>query len=234
MNKKQRAAVCIYVIALVMYQVFYFGIPFPKTGAAWINYIFTWIAFIVCLFFLKAAFDGSDELESKVYGFPIFRIGYIYLIVQLVLDVIFFLFEFAIMIPFWIPLVLDVFALGMALIGGIAADTVRDTVAATVIKTKIQTERMKYFRVSVDRLSDSVPAGVVKDSLKKLETEFRYSDPVSREDLAEIETNIQSEIGVLKDFLSAGKIERVLLEQIQKISEMLSERNRLCKAGKDN
>jgi hypothetical protein len=67
--------------------------------------------------------------------------------------------------------------------------------------------------------------------MEKLAEEFKYSDPVSNEELAEIENDIKSELGELDTELSKGNKE-ILIEKIDKIERLLSRRNDMCRHSK--
>jgi hypothetical protein len=232
MNQKQKSALAVYGILVVVYNVCYFAIPFPKTGAAWISYVFTWIAFGVSLYSLKIAFDGAEELESKVYGFPVVRIGYLYMAAQVVFGLLICLLGYGVKVSTWIPLVVSVLLLGLTLIGMIAADVVRGTVEKTVEKTRQQTSQMKYFKLDAAGLSDMAQGDTLKTAVIKLEEDIRYSDPVSNDALVGIEERLQREMDFLRGMLTSGGEEKAVLEQVQKVRNLVSERNRLCKAGK--
>ena len=68
-------------------------------------------------------------------------------------------------------------------------------------------------------------------ALTKLAEEFRYSDPVSREAIAEAEADLTAVIDELQSALTDGEREAAL-QLTKKASLLLAERNRLCKLNK--
>jgi hypothetical protein len=71
----------------------------------------------------------------------------------------------------------------------------------------------------------------VKKELEKLVESFRFSDPVSNDTTEDIESIIMEKLENLKLGISSTSVD----ENIAKITELknlLSERNRICKASK--
>lgn len=230
MNKKQKLSIVIYLVMIIVFQVFYFAVPFAKTSTAWVCYAFTWIALLVSYISLRVAFDGAKEIRSRVYGFPVFRIGYIYLTTQVTMGITICMSVYYVRIPMWLPLVISIILFGFAIVGIITADAIREEIQRQEEVLKQNTVRVRRLQLDLSGISDFAPNGKVKTELKKLEEEIRYSDPVSRDDLVEIENNIQYEINKLRTIINGE--EENSLAQIQYIRNLLMDRNRRCKYGK--
>ena len=86
------AAFC--VIALV--------VPFVKTAAFWVSFAFGVVAIGIQVYTMPRAMAGNTR--SKFYGFPILRISFLYLSVQLGLSLLFM--ALAKWVPVWVPVVL--------------------------------------------------------------------------------------------------------------------------------
>ena len=89
LSKGKFQAILILAIVLVAYLLLAFVIPFAKTAVFWLALVFTLAAFGVQLYVLKLSFTKGKDARSKFYGFPIARIGVVYLIVQIVLSFLF-------------------------------------------------------------------------------------------------------------------------------------------------
>ena len=231
MNKKQKSVIAVYAIIFVVFNILYYCIPFPKLPSVWIAYVFSLISIILGYFITVYAFKNTTELRSKVYGFPIFRIGYLYLFAQIVLSCIVFLISCFVYIPLWLSVILSVLLLGAALIGVIAADNTRDVIEELETKSEIKTKKITYFNLDIAGLVSSCKDPEIKQKLEKLSEKFKYSDPVSSEELAETEAKIEKEIKVLSELLISGNTKSVI-SQIDLITGMLENRNRMCKALK--
>ena len=106
----------IYIALAMIFAVFTmisFAVPFDRNGIFWLGYIFGVIAIVFQVYFLKISFFREGDAKSKFYGFPIARVGLIYLTVQMITSLI----EMAIgkYIPFWIVLIINVLIIAKTL-----------------------------------------------------------------------------------------------------------------------
>ena len=113
-------------LALLVFNVIAFVVPFAKTGTFWIGYLFGMISILGQIAVMKLAFNGTTTVRSKFYGFPVARIGIIYAVVQVLLSI--FLMALAAYIPAWIPVVIFIILFAIAAAGLVASDTVREEV----------------------------------------------------------------------------------------------------------
>ena len=230
-NKKKNSMIMIYAIIFILYNILFWVIPFPKNISSVITYIFTLAAIILSGFITDYAFKNTQTLKSKVYGFPIFRVGYIYLIAQVTFSVMVYLLNIFIKLPVWIAIVVSVIFLAMVLAGVILIDNTRDVVEEVEKKTEIQTRKMTYFRLDVAGLVDFCKDGEVKKKLAVLSEDFKYSDPVSNPELVEIEDKITKEVEELRNLIAQNDT-AAMTEKIGHITILLKDRNRRCKALK--
>ena len=113
-------------VVLVVYNVLAFALPFPKTAVFAVSYLFTMIAILAQIYVIRTAFYRGEGVKSKFYGFPIAKLGVIYLAVQLIAGLVFM--ALGLIVPVWLPLALYVVLLGVAAAGFVAADAARDEV----------------------------------------------------------------------------------------------------------
>ena len=226
MNKKMTSIFAVYAIVFVAFCVLFFVIPFPKSGAAWVVFSFSIIAIIGGCGISWYAFK-NEGLKSKIYGFPIFKIGFTYTIFQLIFGVIIMVIGSFVEIPIWIPVAVSVVALAMAGIGIIGTDNVRDYITEQQVRTQASVKQMKTFRLDMQYIVDSCTDPELKKPLEKLADNFRYSDPVSSDALAGIEENLQTQVNMLAAMVSTNK--EAAKAQIATVSNLLADRNRRCK-----
>ena len=81
-NKHINKVLLILGIIAVAFSVFAFLVPFSKDEVFWTAYIFEIIALVIQIPIFKLAFDNANTIKSKFLGFPVFRVGYIYLFTQ--------------------------------------------------------------------------------------------------------------------------------------------------------
>ena len=125
-KKNMTRSVVILAIVLILYCVLAFAIPFVRGGVFWLSFVFTLIALCAQFYVLKTSFDHGESARSKFYGFPIARIGLIWLVVQLIAG--FVCMALGTVLPAWVALVVFVIILALAAIGLITAEGIRDEV----------------------------------------------------------------------------------------------------------
>ena len=231
LNKKSISMIAVYAIILVVYILVFCLIPFPKIAASYISFAFTIVSILASLGITAVAFKDDDALVSKIYGFPVFRIGYIYVATQFILGLIICIVASFVAVPYWVALLLSIILLGAAGIGVIAADNTRDTIKSIDNETERVTRTTKIFKLDIATIVDLCEDAEVKKDLEKLSEDMRFSDPVSSEATEESEAQLLEEIRILRGFIENNDKENSL-KQIKKTSNLLAERNRICKAFK--
>ena len=215
--------------AAVVYNVIAFALPFGKAAVFFLSWIFTMAALAAQVYVIRIAFFKGEGIKSKLYGFPIARVGLLYLAVQVVLGLIFM--ALGTVVPLWLPLVLYVILMGAALIGLITTEGVREEVERQERKLVKDVSRMKKFRALADTLARENQILEAKEPLKELAEAFRYSDPVSGGALREIEDTLGDDLAHLQDAVALLKKEKAL-ELCRKTKKDLEARNQLCKLNK--
>lgn len=232
MNKKTKSLIAVYGILAVVYILLFTLIPFHKNAASWITFAFTVISFAGGLFITLHAFKDSEALVSKVYGYPIFRVGALYVGLQFGIGVLICLVAAFVAVPYWVALLTSIILIGAAAIGLIATDNIKDIVEAEDEKIEIKTRAVSIFNVDMAGILDICENADVKKELEKLAESFRFSDPVSSEATKILEDELFVELDKLKSIVSENDTDSALL-QIKKVGNKLNERNRVCKVNKN-
>lgn len=227
-NKSFGSMTLIFVLIAALYVFAFLIIPFEKSATSWFAFAFTLVAFAFCYGTFCLAFAKNDSLVSKVYGLPIVRVGVIYLVVQLVLGFLFCVIGAFTTLKTWIVLLFSVVPLALALIGLIAFEGVRDFIEKQEAEDIRKTRSSRLFRINIDSIVDLCDNAEVKAPLKKLAEDIRYSDPVSGDETAAIEEQILNEINNLRSMINTP----AALGQIQFVSNLLKDRNRICQMYK--
>lgn len=216
-------------VVLVVYNVLAFALPFPKTAVFAVSYLFTTIAILAQIYVIRTAFYRGEGVKSKFYGFPIAKLGVIYLAVQLIAGLVFM--ALGLIVPVWLPLALYVVLLGIAAAGFVAADAARDEVVRQEVKLEKDVSRMREFQAKGRALVTLNQVPEAARPLEKLAEDLRFSDPVSSEALTEIEDQLAECLAQLQEAVSAQKTEQIL-SVCQEAEHILAERNQLCKLSK--
>lgn len=231
MNKKNKSIIAVYGILALIYLIAFVIIPFPKNAASWISFVFTLISFVLSLGVSLYVFGKDGEMTSKFYGFPIFKIAYMYPVVQFAVGVIICLIAAFIAVPYWIALILSLVILGASAIGVIATDNARDIIEENEAEVERVTKATKMFNLNISSVLDLCTEPSVKKELEKLAESFRFSDPVSSDATEEIESAIMEKLENLKISITSSSADENI-EKITELKNLLDERNRICKMNK--
>lgn len=229
MKKNEIRSYIILAIVLVVFSVISFAIPFDKNNIFWFGYIFGIIAIAFQVYFLKISFFGEGDVKSKFYGFPIARIGLIYLVVQIVASFI----EMAIgkYIPFWAVLIINVIIIALAASGCIATDAMREEIERQDTVLKKDVNRMRNLQSLASALEGQCQDVGLKKTLNRLADEFRYSDPVSSDSTVALEDDLLVQLNDIQRAIVDGDTEAVNKLCDSAVS-VLKERNRICALNK--
>ena len=208
--KLSKHAWTIWGILLVVALVLMVLIPFGRTASWWIAAGCTVLMFLLAAWTFYAAFR-KDGLESKILGWPIFKVGAVALVVQAVLG--FALMGLAALCPAWVTVLAEVFA-----VTGICL-TVKDAARVVVSQSEAHmadsTAAWKVIRQKANALAASGDA-----DMKRLAEEIRFADPMP--------TSLDGEIAAQVDALAAGANGK----NVQNLLKQLEQRKLLSKHEK--
>ena len=219
---KKRSGYLLLAIILVVFAVVAFVAPFEKTPVFWVSFVFGLLAICFQIPLWNKALSG-ETLKSKFLGFPVLHIGIAYMIIQLIVSIIMMAVPG---IPLWIAIIVDVviLAISCALVtsGGVARTAIEDTEG----KIQAKTSFIKSLKADVDILLSKETDSEVRDALRKLSDEIRFSDPMSNNALDNIEAEISDK---LISVSAAGENKKNVISEI---SGLIKQRNIKCKALK--
>lgn len=217
-------------VLLITYNVIVFAVPYQRTGGFWVSYGFTLIAIALQIYVIHTAFPAGGTVKSKLFGFPVAKVGMVYLAAQIATGLLFMAFPAA---PIWLVVVVCVLWLALAVAGLVVTKTARNEVTRQEISHRAQTEVsvIRSLQNQVSTLSDHIQNKETADQLGKLAELLRYSDPMSSEALRDIETDLIACVDDIQSAVTEGDFAAVA-SLCQKASAVLTERNRLCKLNK--
>ena len=229
MKKNLVRELVLVVLALAVFLVLAFVIPFEHTKLYWTAFAFSLFAVLMQAVTIGLAFHKGETYKSKFYGFPIARLGVVYLIVQILLG--FLGMALGDRVPLWCGAVCYVLLFAAFVVGLVGADAARDFVESQDEKVKDAAGNMRMLQAKAAALAGVCDDAETKTYLQKLAEDFRFSDPMSADatsaqelQLSVLLDELQSEV-LSKDFAAARKT--ILKTQIA-----LQERNETCKRNK--
>ena len=207
--KNNMRGIIVLALLLAVFSVVAFIIPFARTATFWLAYGFGAFALLFQLYIFRSAAATNGDAKSRFYGFPVARVGVIYLVAQLIASFI----EMALakLLPAWVPLIVNLILLVAAFIGCITVETMRDEIVRQDGKLEKNITNMR--------------------ELQSLADEFRYSDPVSSDNTIDLEADMRSQLGDIQQTLVEGDSDGVK-KLCGKLAGSLAERNRICSVSK--
>ena len=229
MSRNKVRGLVVLGVVFVAYLVLALLIPFSHTATYWVAFAFGIIGIIVSAVGVVIAFKGTESARSKFYGFPIARLVLIYAIIQAAVSFLFMGIGF--ICPVWVALIVDILLLVFVVIGMVAMDVTRDEIERQDVKIKKDVSAMRSLQSRVNMLVGNCEDDSVKEAVKKLAEDFRFSDPVSSDAIADIEGQMASLMDEVEKAVIDGDNEGAKA-LIKKLMGTLQERNRLCKLNK--
>lgn len=212
--KLTRHAWIIWGISLVVVLVLMAAIPFTRTAVWWIGAACTVAMFDLCAFTFHLAFRKGETTESKLLGWPIFKVGYTALIAQIVIGGI--LMGIASFCPAWPAVIAEVLMFAVTGVCLTVKEASRTVVTHTESNVQDKTMGWKAIRAKANALA----ASSGNADMKKLAEEIRFADPMP--------TEVDGKIAEMLEAMAEGVTE----EDVRKVMQMVRERKELGKGNK--
>ena len=219
MKKNSTKGYVILGILFALVSIVAFAVPTVKTSTFWIAYVFTVAAFAAQIGIWKTALGKEETLKSKFLGFPVVHIGIVYAAIQVIA---FAVFMFVPTLPAWSAIVVCSVIASVSAVCMISADAGRNEIERVEAKVQKNVFYIRELQADIELLAVNDSEAAVKTALTQLAEKSRYSDPMSNEQLADLENKISTKVAELKTASSK-------LEIITELNSLLDERNKKCK-----
>lgn len=232
MKKRFHLYIVVWAVLLALFNV----IAFVSVGWAgqekytssfWIGYIFITVMFIGQLICSYMAFK-ADSAKKLFYNISLIRTSYIGLIVSFIVGGLCMLIS---PLPYWVGVIVCAIVLVANVLSVIKATAAIDEIERIDTKVKTQTFFIKSLTVDADTLMASAKSEAVKAECRKVYEAIRYSDPMSNEALAAVESQITLKFAELTEAVKSDNEEMVFNISIELLT-LISHRNKMCKVGK--
>lgn len=228
MKKEVRNYALVWAILVLVFNVIVFVTPNEVGGMSkfegsfWPGYIFIMISFVGQFACAWKALSG--DATKVFYRLPMISISYVAVIIMLIAGVLCMVIP---KFPIWLSIIICVIVLAFSVIAVLGAETVASAVEDVDQKVKESTLSIKMMIVDADMIVAKAPAGTIKEEVKKVYEAIRYSDPMSNNALAGVESQISIKLAQLSDVVTQGN-EEVVKEKVSEILLLINERNKKC------
>ena len=229
MKKNFKFYIIVWGLFVALFNLVSFIIPADPetvkyTSSFWIGYSFVMLSFagqFVCAF---VSFK-HDEHKRVFYNISLLQVSFIALATSLVAGILCMSIA---AIPYWIATVICSVVLILNVIAVIKAGVAIDAVVRVDAKIKAQTLFIKSLTVDAETLMSRASEGKIKEDCHKVFEAIRYSDPMSNEAIASLESQITLKFASLSDAVVNGDVDTVG-ELAKEVCILVADRNRKCK-----
>lgn len=214
-------------IAVVVFHIIMFLLPSallnPSEGSFWVIYLTVMASFIGQVY-CSSLYAKKENKQERFLYIPVVMIGYIALLMTLLLALQALTLQF---LPNWFTIIVAVLVVayyGFAVLRTLAA---AEMVIAIDNKVAQQTSFIKTYTAKAKAMEQTAPAELRSMATKVYEV-FRYSDPMSSEELLGLEEQIQVKYEDFAAAIDENKKEAAERDA-QAICNLMKERNELCK-----
>lgn len=214
--------IIINLLAAVLYSVILFSVKKNFVIISWVAYAFTIVSFLTVA--VTCYLPDFGTKRNVLFGIPESIITFIYFILQLFGGI-------------WImlnnqlkPQIVIVAEIALFLVYLIASCTIH--LGGTITESQERYENTKIATLRMMKMN----LNVIKEETQDLELRKRiallaeaieYSDPMSSEQLSDLENRINHNIELLREEVDTGDTDRAL-QRVERIQKLMNERNEKC------
>ena len=229
MKKSFKSYVVVWASLLALFNLMAFIIPgLPDqnkfTTSFWIGYILITLIFVGHLFCASKIFN-SNSTQSTFYNIPLTKISFIGSVVSFAVGTIVMMIP---KMPYWLGVVIAAITLVVNVIALFAPRAAINEIERIDQKVKVQTFFIKSLTVDADTLMAMAKSDVAKAECRKVYEAIRYSDPMSNDALASVESQITVKFAALSDAVKADDADKVA-ELANEVCILVGDRNAKCK-----
>ena len=229
MKKNRVRGLVMLFILFAIFSVIAFSVPSARNTCFILSYEFGVIALVLQIYVFAIASKGGRSVKSRYYGFPIARVGLIYLILQLLISLVGVIASKY--IPCWAIVITSAILLGVCALGLIATDIAREEIVNLENVEHEEIKNIRKIQASVNALQTMCSDKDLKKEVTSLAEAIRYSDPISTLEPEEIEVELQTGIEQLRTLIKEEKTDEAM-QFSKELEEKLNERNAIVKVSK--
>lgn len=232
LTSKVKMIALILAIGFVAYNVVLFVIcGFADHEASfWISYVFMLLAFAALTITGYMLKIRTVQPKDWLLGYPVLKHSTIYIVVEFALSILFMALD-STHCPWWVALAAQMIVLAVHAVFLISCFLAQETIIDVQTKVKDATSFIKLLQVDVEMVAEKTTDTAVKEAFLKLAEQVRYSDPMSNDNLFELEKQITLQVSNADSCITRNDIDGAL-QCCNRATLLLDERNKKCKVLK--
>ena len=228
MKKNFKFYAITWTVLFVLFNVitfFFGGLNAEKLRSVnfWIGYVFIMITLIGQLICSKKAFE-ADNAQKLFYRISLLRVSYIGLAVSFVIGALCMTIP---ALPYWIAVIICAIVLAFQVFSIAKATAAASEIERIDEKIKTQTFFIRSLTVDAATLMEQANSPAVRAECNKVYEAIRYSDPMSHDALASVETQITLKFEEFSEIVKTGNIENVV-PAAKELVVLIENRNKKC------
>ena len=221
-----------YVIAWAALLALFNVIAFVSVGWAgqekytpsfWMGYAFITISFIGQLVFANIAFK-ADTAKKAFYNISVFQTSYAGLIVSFIVGGLCMLIS---PLPYWVGAIVCMIVLVLNIFASVKPVAAVAEIERIDEKIQTQTFFIRSLTVDAETLMEQANSPAVRAECNKVYEAIRYSDPMSHDALASVETQITLKFEEFSGIVQTDDIENVVTAA-KELVVLVENRNKKC------
>lgn len=229
MKSKFKYYAIVWAVLVAIFNVIVFVTPNEIAGVSkfdssfWVGYIFIMLTFAAQLG--VAWYSLKDDITRIFYRMPLLSISYGSLIIMIVVGILCMVIPG---FPVWLGIILCLLVLAFSIVSMMQAQTAASVIGDIDTKIKNKTFFIKSLTVDIDSLVARASSEVIREEVKKVYDAVRFSDPMSNEALAGVESQIILKVNELTDGVEKADADMVK-RLCREITILINDRNKRCK-----
>lgn len=228
MKKTFKFYLVIWAVLLILFNVISFvsvgWLEVEKyTPSFWIGYVFITLSFvgqIVCAYFALK----EDNINKTFYKVSLITTSYSGLVLSFVFGGLCMVIS---LLPYWVGIILCVIILAFSVIAVTKSRAAIDVVSRIDDNVKIKTFFIRSLTIDAESLVSRAKSESIRKECKKVYEAIRYSEPMSNEALATIESEITKKFSKLSESVISDDSEAVATLSYE-IIVLIGDRNKKC------
>lgn len=229
MKSKFKMYVAVWAVVVVLFNVIVFITPNEFAGMSkfggsfWVGYVF-----IMALFLIQLGtgwYAINDDLTKTFYNIPLLQISYGSMIAMMIAGILCMVIP---QFPVWLGIIICLLVVAFGGISAAMAQTASSVVSDIDTKVKNKTFFIRTLIVDIETLMARSKLPEIREEVDKVYEAVRYSDPMSNEALAGVETQITLKVSELTDGIEKNDVELVK-KAAREIVILINDRNKKCK-----
>ena len=222
-----------YVIAWALLLALFNVIAFVSVGwegqekytpSFWIGYAFITVSFIGQLVFSYIAFK-ADSAKKVFYNISVFQTSYTGLVVSFIVGGLCMLIS---PLPYWVGAIVCSAVLAINIFAAVKPIAAVAEIERIDEKIQKQTFFIRSLTVDAETLMEQAGSPEIKAECNKVYEAIRYSDPMSHDALASVETQITLKFEEFSVLVQTGNAESVT-PAAKELVVLVENRNKKCK-----